>query len=51
MSDLTGKVQKIARKPWLTQEVISKMDDSTMKKVEELQKTEEQIEKSHRQGQ
>jgi hypothetical protein len=51
MSDLSGKVQRIARKPWLTQAVISTMDDSTMKKVEELQKTEEQIEKSHRQGQ
>jgi len=26
ISDLVGKVEKRARKPWITQEVISKMD-------------------------
>jgi hypothetical protein len=27
ISDLVGKVGKIARKPWVTQEMISKMDE------------------------
>ena len=27
VSDLVGKVEKRARKPWITQEVISKMDE------------------------
>ena len=27
MSDLVGKVDKRARKPWITQEMISKMDE------------------------
>jgi len=27
LSDLVGKVQKRARKPWITQEMISKMDE------------------------
>jgi hypothetical protein len=27
LSDLAGKVEKRARKPWITQEIISKMDD------------------------
>jgi hypothetical protein len=27
LSDLAGKVEKIARKPWITQEMISKMDE------------------------
>jgi hypothetical protein len=27
MSDLVGKVEKRARKPWITQEMISKMDE------------------------
>jgi hypothetical protein len=27
LSDLVGKVEKRARKPWLTQEMISKMDE------------------------
>jgi hypothetical protein len=27
ISDLAGKVQKRARKPWITQEMISKMDE------------------------
>jgi hypothetical protein len=26
MSDCVGKVEKIARKPWITKEMISKMD-------------------------
>jgi hypothetical protein len=33
MSDLVGKVDRRARKPWITQEMISKMDEmSTTKK-------------------
>ena len=27
ISDLVGKVEKRARKPWITEEMISKMDD------------------------
>ena len=27
ISDLVGKVEKRARKPWITQEMISKMDE------------------------
>jgi hypothetical protein len=27
ISDLVGKVEKRARKPWITQETISKMDE------------------------
>jgi hypothetical protein len=27
MSDLVGKVERRARKPWITQEMISKMDE------------------------
>jgi type I site-specific restriction endonuclease len=27
ISDVVGKVEKIARKPWITQEMISKMDE------------------------
>jgi hypothetical protein len=27
LSDVVGKVEKIARKPWITQEMISKMDE------------------------
>ena len=27
VSDLVGKVEKRARKPWITQEMISKMDE------------------------
>jgi hypothetical protein len=27
MSDCVGKVEKRARKPWITQEIISKMDE------------------------
>jgi hypothetical protein len=27
LSDLVGKVEKRARKPWITQEMISKMDE------------------------
>jgi hypothetical protein len=27
MSDLDGKVKRRARKPWITQEIISKMDE------------------------
>jgi hypothetical protein len=27
ISDLVGKAEKIARKPWVTQEMISKMDE------------------------
>jgi hypothetical protein len=27
LSDVVGKVEKIARKPWITQETISKMDE------------------------
>ena len=39
ISDLVGKVEKRARKPWITQEMISKMDErrngrmSTLKKA------------------
>ena len=39
LSDLVGKVEKRARKPWITQEMISKMDEkgdgrtSTLKKA------------------
>jgi hypothetical protein len=29
VSDLVGKVERRARKPWMTQEVISKMDEQT----------------------
>jgi hypothetical protein len=43
-SDCVGKVEKIARKPWITQEMISKMDERRKWKVpimkKELQKTE-----------
>jgi hypothetical protein len=58
MSDLVEKVKRRARKPWITQEMISKMDEQRkLKNVnnkgrkDELQKREERIEKSHRQGQ
>jgi hypothetical protein len=27
VSDLVGKVEKIARNPWISQEIISKMDE------------------------
>jgi hypothetical protein len=27
MSDLVGKIDRRARKPWITQEMISKMDE------------------------
>jgi hypothetical protein len=27
MNDLVGKVERRARKPWITQEMISKMDE------------------------
>ena len=29
ISDLVGKVEKRARKPWITQEMISKIDEQT----------------------
>jgi hypothetical protein len=59
MSDLVGKVEKKARKPWITQEMISKMDERRKWKnvnneegrKEKLQKTEERIEKSDGQHQ
>jgi hypothetical protein len=43
-SDLVGKVERRVRKPWITQEMISKMDERRKWKNvnnEELQKTEE----------
>jgi len=33
LSDLVGKVEKRARKPWITQEMISKMDERRWKNV------------------
>jgi hypothetical protein len=59
MSDLVGKVERKARKPWITQEMISKMDERRkLKNVnneedrkEKLQKTEKRIEKSDGQRQ
>ena len=53
ISDLVGKVEKRARKPWITQEMISKMDERRKwkRRQEELQETEVRIEKSHRKGQ
>ena len=54
ISDLVGKVEKRARKVWITQEMIIKMDErGKWKNVntriqEELQEAEERIEKSHR---
>jgi hypothetical protein len=53
MNDLVGKVERIARKPRITQEMVSKMDERrnwTNVKNEEgrkIRKTEERIEKSH----
>jgi hypothetical protein len=52
MSDLVGKVERRARKPWITQEMISKMDErrkwtnvnNEEGRKEELQKNEERIE-------
>jgi hypothetical protein len=51
-------VDRKARKSWLTQEMINKMDERRKWKnvnnegrKEELQKSEEQTENSHRQGQ
>jgi hypothetical protein len=32
LSDLVGKVEKISRKPWITQEMISKMDERRRRK-------------------
>jgi hypothetical protein len=32
LSDLVGKVEKRARKPWITQEMISKMDERRIQK-------------------
>jgi hypothetical protein len=32
ISDLVGKVEKRARKPWITQEMISKMDERRQRK-------------------
>jgi hypothetical protein len=53
VSDLVEKVDRKARMPWMTQEMISKMNKgsgrvSTMKKEGGTKKSEEQIEKSHR---
>jgi hypothetical protein len=33
ISDLVGKVEKRARKPWITQEMISKMDERRKQKT------------------
>ena len=57
ISDLVGKVEKRARKPWITQEIIRKwMSEGnggipTLKKAGGTTGTEERIEKSHRKGQ
>ena len=32
LSDLVGKVEKRARKPWITQEMISRMDERRKRK-------------------
>ena len=57
ISDLVGKVEKRARKPWITQGMISKMDERRKWKnvnTEEGRRNfrrQEWIEKSHRKGQ
>jgi hypothetical protein len=38
ISDLVGKVEKRARKPWITQEMISKMDERRKWKMSTLKK-------------
>jgi hypothetical protein len=38
ISDLVGKVEKRARKPWITQQMISKMDERRKLKTEEGRK-------------
>jgi hypothetical protein len=58
VSDLVGKVDRGARKSWITLEMISKMGEGREWKVvnnkagkEELQKTEEQTKNCHRKNQ
>jgi len=55
ISDLVGKVEKRARNPLITQEMICKMDErrkwKNINTEEDRRKTEERIEKSHRKGQ
>jgi hypothetical protein len=56
MSDLAGKVDRKARKPWITQKVMDKMEEGSgripqRRRKEELQKTETRIEKCLRSGQ
>ena len=54
ISDLVGKVEKRARKPWITQEMVVKWikegngKNVNTRRQEELQEAEERIEKSHR---
>jgi hypothetical protein len=57
-SDSNEKEERIGTKPWITQEIIKKMDERRKRdeceqrsKKDELQKTEEQITKSHWQDQ
>jgi hypothetical protein len=38
LSDLVGKVEKRARKPWITQEMISKMDKKGNRRMSTLKK-------------
>jgi len=38
ISDLVGKVEKRARKPWITREMISKMDERTNGRMPTLKK-------------
>ena len=55
MSNLVGKIERKARKLWITQEIVSTMDEYQWQLMEgrttEDWGTKEQIEKSHRQGQ
>ena len=55
ISDLVRRVKRRARQPWITQEIISKMDEWSARmsktKKEELQRAEEWLEKSQKTGQ